>query len=95
MFKINNSYSLEPCHHQNASYLYLAQQGTTPGQTFIIQEESISSLLGVVSVFVSSFLLSCGAFAAVMFSGFRRSNCTKVDCLCWNCTRKNLEVEGD
>ena len=61
----------------------------------IIQEDSLGSILGSVSVFISAFLLSCGGFLAVIFSYLRRSNCKKVNCLGSECTRTNLNISED
>lgn len=61
----------------------------------IIQEDTIGSILGSVSVFISAFLLSCGGFLAVIFSYLRRSNCKKVSCLGSECTRTNLNISED
>ena len=61
----------------------------------IIQEDSLGSILGSVSVFISAFLLSCGGFLAVIFSYLRRSNCKKVNCLGSECIRTNLNISED
>ena len=61
----------------------------------IIQEDTIGSILGSVSVFISAFLLSCGGFLAVIFSYLRRSNCKKVSCFGSECTRTNLNIIED
>ena len=71
---------------------YLEQ---TNEKIVIIQEDSLGSILGSVSVFISAFLLSCGGFLAVIFSYLRRSNCKKVNCLGSECTRTNLNISED
>ena len=71
---------------------YLEQ---TNERIVIIQEDSLGSILGSVSVFISAFLLSCGGFLAVIFSYLRRSNCKKVNCLGSECTRANLNISED
>ena len=71
---------------------YLEQ---TNEKIIIIQEDSLGSILGSVSVFISAFLLSCGGFLAVIFSYLRRSNCKKVNCFGSECTRTNLNISED
>jgi len=61
----------------------------------VIQESSLGSILGNISVFISAFLLSCGGCLAIILNYTRRSNCERVKCLGSECTRDNLEISED
>ena len=81
----------------NISMLDISNQSLVRDETVIvIQENSLGSILGNVSVFISAFLLSCGGCLAIIFSYMRRSNCETVKCLgCSECTRGNLGISED
>ena len=61
----------------------------------IIQKDSLGSILGNISVFLSAFLLSCGGCLAIIFNYLRRSNCEHITCLGSECTRSNLDISED
>ena len=81
----------------NVSLIEIANTSlrTSNRQVIVIQENSLGSILGNVSVFISAFLLSCGGCLAVIFSYLRRSNCEQVKCLGSECTRGNLGISED
>jgi hypothetical protein len=58
----------------------------------IIQKDSLGSVLGNISVFLSAFLLSCGGCLAIIFNYLRRSNCKHIKCCGSECTRSNLDI---
>jgi hypothetical protein len=61
----------------------------------IIQKDSLGSILGNISVFLSAFLLSCGGCLAIVFNYLRRSNCNHIKCFGSECTRSNLDISED
>ena len=61
----------------------------------IIQKDSLGSVLGNISVFLSAFLLSCGGCLAIIFNYLRRSNCKHIKCFGSECTRTNLDITED
>ena len=61
----------------------------------IIQKDSLGSILGNISVFLSAFLLSCGGCLAIIFNYLRRSNCKHIKCFGSECTRTNLDISED
>jgi hypothetical protein len=61
----------------------------------IIQKDSLNSVLGNISVFLSAFLLSCGGCLAIIFNYLRRSNCKHIKCFGSECTRTNLDISED
>ena len=61
----------------------------------LIQKDSLGSILGNISVFLSAFLLSCGGCLAIIFNYLRRSNCEHIKCLGSECTRSNLDISED
>ena len=80
----------------NISMLDISNQSLVGDETVIvIQENSLGSILGNVSVFISAFLLSCGGCLAIIFNYMRRSNCEQVKCLGSECTRGNLGISED
>lgn len=49
--------------------------------------------LGTISVFVSSVLLSLGAFLSVMMVNMRKSRCTNISCGISKCSRKVPDID--
>lgn len=43
-------------------------------------------------IFLSSLLLSCGGFIAIVFDSIKKSKCSVIDCGCTKCTRDIDEV---
>jgi hypothetical protein len=52
-----------------------------------------SENLGSISVFVSSVLLSLGAFLSVIMVNMRKSRCVSISCGCSKCSRVVPDIE--
>lgn len=51
--------------------------------------------LGSISVFISSFLLSFGAFISIVLTNLRKSNCQTIKMCGCHIKRTNLNIEDE
>ena len=81
----------------NISYVMqnIIEETPSSERIVIIQKDSLGSVLGNISVFLSAFLLSCGGCLAIIFNYLRRSNCKHIKCFGSECTRTNLDISED
>ena len=73
----------------------IIEEPSSSERIVIIQKDSLGSVLGNISVFLSAFLLSCGGCLAIIFNYLRRSNCKHIKCFGSECTRTNLDITED
>lgn len=69
----------------NKTFYYSEPYQTSEKDIFIYEP---SESLTTWGIFISSLLLSCGAFLSQIISTFHKSKCSNINCLGMNCIRK-------